>query len=558
MRPMLHTLAAALFFADLLAAPLDAAVRRTRLSAEGQSWSEVQSTIKMTPDAERVLYLHDAVTDDAFELWGVRRDGSDRVRLSYPLPSGRTVGQFEPSLDGRHALYLAAQQTTKVQLWRVPIEGPGAAAELLGPTSAAGDVDVLEFWLATGGRIVYMTHDGGLVSRVWSVPEEGPAEAAIEISPPPPPNNHYHLFGFTAMTPDRTRFVWSVYRGSLQDAQPEIWSLPVAGPAGDAERLSPAVTASADFEFDFVISPDSSRIVYRADLEVANRQELWGVPINGRGESPERLNPTPVPNGDVSSMSISADSSTVLFVGDVATDQRVELWSVPIDGPWQDSIKLNPPPPTGGGVWSSYGIGLSPPGAPTRAVFAGDLDVDGRVELWSGSVDGPEGSAIAISGSVPAGGGGVSSFAIADAQRVAFRGDLSRAGQDWLYSRALDGSGGRLTLTDLTALPDAVLFHEQVSPDGRFVAYKYQSSVGATVTLRRVPVAGGANETLTPGFWPVFTDVDSFRIADDSRGVLFRADTSFDGALALWMADEWIFAANFEEGDTSEWTSAVP
>lgn len=550
---LLRASAVALLLAPPCVAPVDAAVRRTRLSAEGQVWSDV-SWFQQTPDGERVLYLHDAVTDDANELWVVRRDGTGRIRLSYPLPSGRSVDQFEATPDGRHVVFIAAQDSTSKELWRVPIEGPASSAQLLGPSPAAGDVDVRAFWFAAQGRIVYWAGDGTF-ERFWSVPEAGPADAAVEISPPLPPGATFQYVGGADISPDATRFVWTGAVGNSTGARGAVWSVPVEGPGTQAVRLTPEQSASNDLEFGFEISPDSSRVVYRADLDAAGRNEVWSVPIDGPGDSPERLCPVPVLGGDVSKIGFSADSSTVLFFGDVATDTRNEIWSVPIDGPWQDSIKLNPPPTPGGDV--VYDLATTSAGGQNRVLFRGDLEVDGRIDLWSAHADGPEGSALSISGSVVAAGTGVELFRIADAQRVVFQGDLSRAGQDWLYSRALDGSGSRTTLTDLTAFPDALVQAPQVAPDGRFVAYEYVSSPGAAKILRRVPVAGGAVETLTPQVWPVFTSLDSFRVAADSRGVFFLADTSFDGALALWVADEWIFSANFEEGDESEWSSAT-
>lgn len=544
--------AVALLLAPLCVVPVDAAVRRTRLSAEGQVWSDV-SGFALTPDGERALYVHDAVTDDANELWVVRRDGTGRVRLSYPLPSGRSVEQFEATPDGRHVVFVAAQDTAKKELWRVPIEGPGSSADLLGPSPAAGDVNVREFWFAAQGRIVYWAGDGTF-ERFWSVPEAGPADAAVEISPPLPPGATFQYVGGVRMSPDATRFVWTGAVG-VSTAEPgAIWSVPVEGPGTQAVRLTPEASATSDQEFSFVISPDSSRVVYTADLDAAGRREVWSVSIDGPGESPERLCPVPVLGGDAGVNAISADSSTVIFGGDVVTDGRSEIWSVPIHGPWQDSIKLNPPVTPGGGV---AGIAKTSAGGPNRVLFQGDLEVDGRMDLWSALADGPEGSAIPISGSVVPGGAGVGFFRIADAQRVVFLGDLSRAGQGWLYSRALDGSGSRTTLTDLNASPDATVSQMQVAPDGRFVAYEYISSPGEETILRRVPVAGGAVETLTPQFWPAFTSLDRFVVAADSRGVFFLADTSFDGALALWIADEWIFSANFEEGDESEWSSST-
>ena len=143
----------------------------------------------------------------------------------------------------------------------------------------------------------------------------------------------------------------------------ELFSVPVAGPASQGIKLNGTLPGDADGVDRFRISPDSSRVVYRADQDTASIYDLFSVPIVGGSTTKlnHDLEKTIPIEDDVHSFEISPDSSTVVFeaswmnwtyFGPGPTDtiyfQVFELYSVPITGPASDEIKLWGPVDTAG------------------------------------------------------------------------------------------------------------------------------------------------------------------------------------------------------------------
>src|SRR5204863_193088 len=91
----------------------------------------------------------------------------------------------------------------------------------------------------------------------------------------------------------------------------------------------------------FQISPDSGRVVYRANQDTSGVVELYSVALTGGATT--KLNPPIVSGGGVTAfdLQITPDSTRVVF----GTDQDIalvrELYSVPIAG--GACTKLNPP-----------------------------------------------------------------------------------------------------------------------------------------------------------------------------------------------------------------------
>jgi hypothetical protein len=144
-----------------------------------------------------------------------------------------------------------------------------------------------------------------------------------------------------------------------------------------------------------------------------------------------------------------------------------------------------------------------------QVIFAGDVLTDARRELFGVAIAGPAAQSVRLHLAADAN-ENVSAFALApDGARVAFLADLTTEGRDALWTAPVVG-------------PDT-----------------------AAVQAHADAVAGGA--AVAPLAWSA-----------DARGVLFLGDLLVNQQFLLWDADEAIFAADFEEADTSEWSSAVP
>lgn len=92
--------------------------------------------------------------------------------------------------------------------------------------------------------------------------------------------------------------------------------------------------------YSFAISPDGSRVVYRADQDTDFVDELYSIPIAGGTST--KLNGTLPLNGDTTTYLISPDSTRVVYLADQNTNNVVEIYSVPVGG--GTPVKLNATP----------------------------------------------------------------------------------------------------------------------------------------------------------------------------------------------------------------------
>ena len=74
-------------------------------------------------------------------------------------------------------------------------------------------------------------------------------------------------------------------------------------------------------------------MVYWADQETDNVYELYSVPLGGPAAAGVKLNGAMVTGGYVHNFLISPDSSRVVYLADQQTDNVYELYSVPLGGP---------------------------------------------------------------------------------------------------------------------------------------------------------------------------------------------------------------------------------
>lgn len=516
---------------------------RISLSGSPGAGSEVEE-FQIAPDSRRVVYR--LQTPSGPQLWSVPIGGPDSsaVLLTPALAAGASTIGFSISPDGARVVFDAeVDAVDQASVWSVPVDGPGAAAVRLSPAPVAGGG--LSSWRVTpnGSRVVVRADlDVAGVDELWSVPIGGPAASAVKLHPDLAAGQEISVGH--RLTADSARVV---FIGSLQVAgQRELWSAALGGPGGTATALSLPTVVNGDVAA-FDLSPDGQRVVYRGDLVVDGRDQLWSVPTAGPAAMSVQLGPTPVPAGDITSFEISPTGTHVAFRGDGFTDGLDEVWISPIDGPAASSRIVTPN--HGGGATASF-LTFSVDGQ--WLVFRGDFDDDGVSELWSAEVAGSGRNAADLSGSIVAG-GAIDRFEIdANGTTVVFGGDLTLDSRDWLYSSPLDASAGRTTLTNLLVAPAGADVADDwtLTRDGAWVIYRADSQVDERFDLRRVAATGGSGSLLHPAIDPT-RDVVWLMPTADSRGVLYGVDGT---AVDLWLADEWIFAADFEEGNTGEWS----
>lgn len=282
------------------------------------------------------------------------------------------------------------------------------------------------------------------------------------------------------VSPDSRRVVYRADQD--QDEVFRLYSVPIDG--GEVVALGRAPVAGGDvLPFVLQISTDSSVAVYRADLEADEVVELYASPLDG---GPDRkLSGALVAGGDVQSFALSADAARVVYLADQEADERFELYSVALAG--GAPVRLNGPLVAGGDVQRFL---VAPDGQ--RVVFAADATTDGVPELYQVPITG--GPALRLAPELHSG----LTFAISpDSQRVVFN-DLG-------HTQSVSILGG--APTELWGSRAGFL----ISPDSRFV-------VLLTPNLCSIPIQGGL---VVPLSHVRFGRPHQVAITPDSRTVVY-------------------------------------
>jgi Tol biopolymer transport system component len=521
-----------------------AAAPWVRLSA-GLPFSIVQQgEYQLSPDGRWAVYIHDAEVDEARELWSVPVFGGVPRRISGLLPAGSAVSSdFKFTPDGATVVYRAPQDSLGVvELYQVPIRG-GVATKLNGALAAGGDV--FTFRLSPDGqRVVYIADQRtDEIIELFSVPIGGGAATVLNGSLVAGGDVLTEDFRLTG---DGQRVVYCADQQT--DNVLELYSVPIAG--GGVTKLNGALVAGGNVDqFFFRIAANSQRVVYRADQETNNRWELFSVPILGGAVT--KLNGVLVADGDVDSYEISANSLRVVYTADQQTVR--ELYSVSIAG--GAVTKLNGVLVAGGNVG---GKKISPDSQ--RVVYAADQQTDSVYELFSVPI---LGGAITRLNDPLVAGGDVRSFKISDdSEWVVYLADQELAGVPTGHRAPIAGPAGSAERIWYRANASGSSDYAIDTPRGRVIVRGNQTLVDGIVRLWSFPLTGtpdpGGGEELVPAsaFDPD-GDVEGFSLYPDGT-ILYHGDQTTDGHLELYAVPAMVFWDGFESGDTTAWSSAVP
>jgi len=283
---------------------------------------------EITSDGEYVVFSADMDTDGETELYSVPMSGGTPTKLNLGPLLG--IG-FNISPDGAWVVY-----THDYSIYSVPVAGPSSASIKL-----SGDDVIYIRWFASispdSQWVVYMVEDPGNLGRVtalYSVPITGGTKTKLNKDLVA---GGMIIFIKLVFSPDSQHVVY----GASQDTvgMDELYSVPITGPASAGVKLNGALQDGGDLWWEYDISPDGSRVLYRADQETDGVYEIYSVPVAGPASQGVKLNGTLPDDADVLSFRISPDSSTVIYIADQETDGVKELYSVPIQG--GSPIRLN-------------------------------------------------------------------------------------------------------------------------------------------------------------------------------------------------------------------------
>jgi Tol biopolymer transport system component len=280
----------------------------------------LSNSLRFSPDSNRVLYVADQSTDENFEVFSVAATGGAAVKLNPSLVAGGDVLsnslQFSPASN--RVLYLADQTTDEVtEVFSVPAAG-GTAVKLNGAMVAGGDVSSIGLQFTPNGtRVVYMADQTvDEVDEIFSVPAAG--GTAVKLNGPLAAGGDVHVH---LVSPDSTRVLY--HADQTADEVNEIFSVPTAG--GAPVKLNGPLVAGGDVLSTLLqFSPDSSRVLYRADQTTDGVVEVFIVPAGGG--TAVKVNGPLVAGGSVSEMQFSPDGSKVLYLADQNTADINEVF----------------------------------------------------------------------------------------------------------------------------------------------------------------------------------------------------------------------------------------
>jgi hypothetical protein len=410
---------------ELYSVPSDGSAPPIRLSPPLGDM-DVQE-IELVPSGDRALFIAGINNGNGNQgrlLYSVRIDGSAAPVLLFSASSGDLAPDFALEPLGGLVVF-----SSFGRLYRVPLDG-SASAVLLG--------DGGYFWITPDGQRVVAIRQGGLAS----VPLDGSLPWTTLCGPFPWQQAILRATD-VGLSADSSRVVY--LSDSAADDVFELYSVPVDGSAAPV-RLNVSPVAGGDV-LHFAISGDSTRVVYNADQDTNDAVELYSVPIEG-GQPPVRLNPPLVAGGSVDALPfvLTPDSSRVVYRGDQDTNDVVELFSVPTEG--GSAVRLSGPLGPHSDVQRDFRVdALS-----QRVVFTGDLETNFVEELFSAPIDGSAGRR-KESGSLVSGGRVQRDHRIAsDGSFVVYRADQDVVAQYELYLSFLEprSARGRTTAPSVT------------------------------------------------------------------------------------------------------------
>jgi len=263
--------------------------------------------------------------------------------------------------------------------------------------------------------------------------------------------------------------------------------------AADPIQLNINLSAGKDV-IDFKISPNGEQVVYIADQNQDDVYELFSANIDGSG-TPIKLNgPAPVLGGDILNIvGFSADGSKVVYIADQELDERQDIYSVNLNG--SSRVRLFAGPRT------IPQAEVGPNG--NRVVYI--LNVGGGFDqahdIYSSPISGGTAALLSDRNSDPL---QVLDFRFSsDGSKVVFRGKLFIVQQ--LNIANIDGSGlAKRVDVDREADGGASIFaNYQISEDNNYVVYLADKNAVALIELFSSNLSSGEvirlNSTLPDG-----------------------------------------------------------
>ena len=447
----------------------------------------------------------------ALYLTDVEAGGARRV--ASPVPAGQSILVYAWSADHR---FLAYQTDLDVdgdlELYVVT---PGVDED---PGRLVSDGHVSRFvWSSTGADLAFLARDPGVLQYAGHVLRDG---AAAPVRLTPPPSAPGGGVGDVVFAPDGSRIAFTA---NLESAQRyELFTVRLDA-TGWVKVSGPALDLTSAYAPRW--SPDSTRLAWTSDATQPGRHELHANLAAG-GDLRVISGPL-VAGGDVSTFVWSPTGERLAFRGDLLQAGVFELFVT--DPLGVSRMRVSGPMATAGliVVGDAYGFAWSPDG--TRLAYTADQDVDEVVDLYVTDAHASD-AWIQASGAHPPT-AEVTDWAWSPASdRLLMRGDFDQDARLEAFTVAAAG-GPRVRVSGPPGAGGGV-YAARWSEDGTRVLFGADFTAPNTFDLFSAPASGGLRTNLSDLDAPGFVRPE---IHEASGGrIVFVGDLDSTGLDELW------------------------
>lgn len=385
---------------------------------------DVSEIFKATPNGGNVVYIADETVNGDNYLYVVDNQANNR-RTLVAVPAGRDVIHFIISPDSTRVAFLADLTTAgRYDLYTIKLDGTDLTKMNSGITNNAHTVSKSYKFTSDSSKVVFVTDEITGVRNLFISNATSPVNRIqLNTAGKAPVSSAFEL------APNNSRVV---YKESSDPSHPNIRSVTLAG-SGDIQ-LNTTFVLPASGASDFIVSPNSLKVVYRANQDDDAIYELYAVNTDGTG-GVQKINGSIVTGGSVMALGFkfNSSSSKVVYIADQNTDEKQELYVSNIDG--TSNLKLNGTLPANGDV-SNFKI--SPSGS--LVVYRADVNTDDANDLYSVQINGSSNTKINSSLSA---GENVGEYLILNdsTNRIVYAMDKTQAGKYSIYISNSNGTG---------------------------------------------------------------------------------------------------------------------
>ncbi|MBN1852040.1 MAG: PD40 domain-containing protein [Pirellulales bacterium] len=316
---------------ELFSVPIDRGGGQIKINDPLPAGGNVSNLIHISPDSTRVVYCSDGDTNGVYELYSRPIDGTGpEVKINDPLPmGGRVSNSFQITPDSTRVVYQAdGDVDNRFELYSRPIDGSGTEVRISDWNLHGKAYDNFQI-TPDSNYVVYKTLSPDQVYGIYSAPLDG-SHSPIQLNDP------FIDVRSRALTfqiaPNSSRVVYTTDGDTAYVT--ELYSAPINTTNGQVKLNSP-FQVNGDMQI-FQISPDSSRVVFQADGDVDGLFEIYSRLIDGSGSAIKLNDPFSEGGGLLQPGSqvhwgITPDSSRVIFMADMEADGVYDLFSAPID-----------------------------------------------------------------------------------------------------------------------------------------------------------------------------------------------------------------------------------